>query len=157
MNWDALAAISQLFAAIGVMVTLVYLALEVRTGNKLASAQSRHTLSQFILSIAMFKAEHADRLARISNATDLTDGDRIFQYWSHVQVLLHAETYFHHHELELMPDSHWRGYTHFITGYVSSPGFASAWAEVGPAFSESFRQWVDSLLARQRADTPVAN
>ena len=36
MNWDALAAVSQLFAAIGMMLSVAYLAIQVRAGNTLA-------------------------------------------------------------------------------------------------------------------------
>lgn len=40
-------------------------------------------------------------LPKLESGAELTDGDRQFRYWSHVQLLLHAETYFHHHELGL--------------------------------------------------------
>ena len=156
MNWDAISAISELVAAIGVMATLIYLAVQIRISTKLASAQSRHALSEFILPIAIFRAEHADRLARIENGSDLTDGDRLFRYWSHVQMLLHAETYFHHHELGLMPESHWRGYARFVAGYTTSQGFAEVWAEVGASFSEDFVRWVDTLVTQLPSGKPGA-
>ena len=62
---------------------------------------------------------------------ELTDGDRQFRYWSHVQFLLHAETYFHQDELGLMPDAHWRPYARYMTKYIQSPGFKEAWEEIG--------------------------
>src|ERR1700755_3264374 len=117
MNWEAITAIAQLVGTIGVMVTLVFLAVQVRGNTKVANAQARHAISEFVLRIAIFRAEHADRFAKIGSGADLTPGDREFQYWSHVQFLLHAETYFHHHELGLMPDDHWRGYVTWMERY----------------------------------------
>ena len=64
--------------------------------------------------------------------------------------MLHAESYFHHHELGLMPDGHWRGYVRFMTQYVRMPGFAEAWADIGPAFSEDFASWTDGFLTALR-------
>ena len=88
------------------------------------------------------------RFAKLQDESALMDADRIFRYWSHVQLMLHAETYFHHHELGLMPEGHWRGYERFMTSYVRSSGFAEAWADIGSAFSDNFARWVDALLAR---------
>ncbi len=147
MNLNDLANLAQIIAAAGVVISLVYLALQIRGNTKVASAQARHALSEFALQFSTFRAEHADRFARLERATELTDGDRQFQYWSHVQILLHAETYFHHHELKLMPDEHWRGYARFMTRYIQSPGFREMWADIGPGFSEDFARWLDGLLA----------
>src|ERR1700732_2086082 len=106
MNLNDLANIAQIIAAAGVVISLVYLAVQIRGNTKVAGAQARHALSEFALRFAIFRAEHADRFAKLERRTELTEGDRQFEYWSHVQMLLHAETYFHHHELGLMPDSH---------------------------------------------------
>ena len=148
MNWEALSAIANLLAAIGVIVTLAYLAIQVRDNTKVTSAQSRHSLSEFILRISIFRAEHADRIAKVESGKSLTDGDRVFEYWGHMQVLLHAETYFHHHKLGLMPDAHWRGYVRAISGYIKkTPGFGDAWSDIGPGFSEDFAAWMNALLS----------
>ena len=147
MNLNDLANLGQIVGAIGVMVTVVYLAIQIRGSNKVASAQARHALSEFVLRISIFRAEHADRFAKLESGAELTDGDRQFQYWSHVQLLLHAETYFHHHELGLMPDAHWRGYARYMTRYIQSSGFREVWDDIGPSFSEDFVRWVDGLLA----------
>src|ERR1700757_5299328 len=113
MNLNDLANLAQIVAAVGVMVSLIYLAVQIRGNTKVAGARARHALSDFALRFSIFRAEHADRFARLESGIELTDGDRVFQYWSHVQVLLHAETYFHHHQLGLMPDQHWRGYVRY--------------------------------------------
>ena len=148
MNWEAIAAIAQLVGTIGVMVTLVFLAVEVRGNTKVANAQARHSLSEFVLRITIFRAEHADRFAKLESGAELTDGDRQFRYWSHIHFLLHAETYFHHHALGLMPDAHWGPYERWFAKYVKSPGFRQVWDDIGPGFSEDFGRWVDAVLAK---------
>jgi hypothetical protein len=147
MNWEAVAAISQLVGTIGVIITLAFLAVQVRGTNRVANAQARHSISEFVLRIATFRAEHADRFAKLESGAELTDGDLQFRYWSHIQFLLHAETFFHHHALALMPDAHWRPYERYFAKYVKSPGFTEAWDEIGPGFSADFARWVDALLA----------
>jgi hypothetical protein len=146
MNLNDLANIAQIIAALGVVISLLYLAIQIRGNTKIASAQARHAISEFALRITTFRAEHADRFAKLERGTDLTEGDRKFQYWSHVQFMLHAETYFHHHQLGLMPDEHWRGYAKFMMHYIQSPGFKEAWNDIGPAFSEDFTRWLNELI-----------
>src|SRR5437870_9660816 len=107
MILNGLANLGQVVGAIGAMLTLIYLAIQIRANTRVASAQARHAISEFVLRISIFRAEHADRFAKLESGAELTNGDRQFQYWSHVQFLLHAETYFHHHDLGLMQYEHW--------------------------------------------------
>lgn len=151
VNLNDLANLAQIIAAIGVVISLVYLAIQIRGNTKVTSAQARHSISEFVLRISIFQAEHADRFAKLESGGELTDGDRHFQYWSHVQFLLHAETYFHHHELGLMPDEHWRGYVRYMTRYIQSRGFTDVWDDIGSAFSENFARWINRLLAESKA------
>ena len=147
MDWEALGSIGEVVGAAGVIATLAYLAYQVRENTRALSAQSRHALSEFVLQISMFRAEHADRYAKLKSGQPLSDGDREFDYWSHMQLMLHAETYFHHRELGLMPESHWTGYARYLQVYLGTPGFLEFWAEVGPGFSENFRRWIDERLS----------
>lgn len=148
MSLNDLANLAQIIAATGVVVSLIYLAIQIRGNTRVASAQARHSISEFVLRISIFRAEHADRFAKLDSGAELTEGDRQFQYWSHVQFLLHAETYFHHQELGLMPDAHWRPYGRYMTKYIQSPGFKEAWDDIGPGFSEDFVRWLNGLFKR---------
>lgn len=146
MTLQTYVAIAELVAAIAVIISLVYLALQVRQGNRVNSAAARHALSQFALDFSMFKAEHSDRLAKVLEETDLNKGDLQFRWWNHMMVFLHAETYYHHYELKLMPKKHWSGYVKYVRGYLESPGVREFWDDVGDAFSVDFSRWISSQL-----------
>ena len=47
MNWDALGAIAELVGAIAVLLTLIYLAVQIRQNNKLAEVQLMQAESSF--------------------------------------------------------------------------------------------------------------
>jgi hypothetical protein len=152
MSLEQYVLIAELVASIGVVVSLVYLAVQVRQAARVNSANARHAISQFALDFTMFKAEHADRLERVMTETNLGPGDATFRWWNHMMVFLHAETYFHHYELGLMPKKHWAGYVRYVRGYLDTPGVAEFWADVGEAFSVDFARWIDGLLAERRGD-----
>lgn len=152
MTFENYAILAELVASVAVVISLVYLAVQVRQGTRLSQAEARHAISEFALQFSMFNAEHADRLARVHGEGELSEGDLLFRWWNHMMVLLHAETYFRHHELGLMPASHWRGYRRYVTSYLRTPGVRQFWEDVGPAFSEDFSQWVTQLSKQQAAE-----
>ena len=57
-------AIAELIAAIAVVISLIYLAIQVRQSNRVNSATARHSLSQFALD---FSKWIDDQLAMISH------------------------------------------------------------------------------------------
>jgi hypothetical protein len=149
MNLQSYVALAELIAAIAVVISLIYLAIQVRQSNRVNSATARHAISQFALDFSIFKAEHADRLAKVISEKELSPGDLEFRWWNHMMVFLHAETYFHHYELDLMPAKHWSGYVKYVQGYLGTPGVREFWDDVGPAFSVDFSKWIDGLLAEK--------
>jgi len=143
--------IAELIASVAVVISIIYFGLQVRQGTRVNSATARHAISQFALEFSMFKAEHADRLATVTNEADLSEGDLTFRWWNHMMVFLHAETYYHHYELGLMPSKHWNGYVIYVKGYLSTLGVSDFWEDVGPAFSLDFSKWIDELLVVELA------
>lgn len=150
MNLESIALISEILASIAVVITLVYLAKQVRQSTRVNKAAARHSLSEFALELSKFRAEHADRWAKVMNKKDLSDEDIEFRNWNHMMLLLHAETYFHHHKLNLMPDNHWDNYAKFIVEALNSPGFEGYWDDVGFAFSKEFSAWMNKIFLESK-------
>lgn len=147
MNWEALGAIAETIGGAGVILTLGYLAVQIRGANRVASANARQSMSEFSMRIATFRAEHADRFERLASAETLTPADEEFQYWCHMQMMTYGEAYFHQFELGLMPDSHWAGFSRWIEGYVGSRGFDSFWARDETSFSNEFAAWINERIS----------
>ena len=88
MNWEAIGAVTEGIGGLGVILTLVYLSLQIRGSNRVAIAQSRQSMTEFAMGISRFRAEHADRYAKIASGEDLSAGDKEFLYWSHMQMMV---------------------------------------------------------------------
>ena len=152
MTLEAWANVADIVGGIGVVASLIYVGIQIRDSNRVNQANARHSISEFVLQISMFNAEHAERLATLEekaqDGTPLTTGEESFRFWNHTNFMLHAETYFHHHESGLMPAGHWDGYVRFVEGYSTSPGFVEYWQELGPAYSRNFYNWMTSIVNR---------
>ena len=149
MNWDAVGAIAEAIGGLGVIVTLGYLAIQIRTSNRVASAHARQSMSEFAMHVSTFRAEHADRFARLATADALTPADQEFQYWSHMQMMTYGEAYFRQFELGLMPESHWAGFSRWIEVYVRSRGFEAFWSSDETSFSDEYRAWINERLVER--------
>ena len=148
MNWDAIGAIAEAVGGIGVILTLAYLSIQIRGSNRVSSAQSRQSMSEFAMGYSRFRAEHADRFARILSAEELSAGDEEFLYWSHMQMLTYGEAYYQQFQLGLMPDSHWEGFSRWIDTYIKGREFKEFWESDYSSFSKDYSEWIDKKLGK---------
>ena len=151
MTLQDYAAIGELIGALAVVISLIYVGYQIRQNTRVNSASARHAISEFALEFSKFNAAHADRLAKVMQETELDEADRLFRWWCHMQIILHAETYYHHYQMGMLPQTHWQGYVHYVTGYLASPGMREFWADVGPAFSSDFSAWIDEQFEKLHA------
>ncbi len=156
MSLEGYALFAEIVAAFSVVVSLLYLAAQVRQSNRVSSASARQAISEFALQMSIFNAEHADRLAKVHSQAELTEGDHLFRWWNHMMVFLHAETYYRHHELGLMPPAHWDSYVRFVDNYLDTAGVSEFWTDVGQFFSMEFSVWVRDLI-QKKTDNPGAD
>jgi hypothetical protein len=152
MTLENIVFLSEILASIAVVITLIYLAKQVKQSTRVNRAASRHSLSEFALELTKFRAEHSDRWVKVMQEKNLTSGDIEFRNWNHMMLLLHAETYYHHYKLKLMPENHWKNYAKFIMVALDSPGFEDYWNEVGFAFSEDFSEWINKIFSESKVE-----
>jgi hypothetical protein len=155
MNWDAVSAIAESIGVVGVVVSLIYLAIQLKESTNVARSQSRQSISEFIQKFAEIRITHADRMAKLQSSTDLTDADREFLTWIHCQVLLLGEMYHYQFHLGLMPESHWRPFVKFFKGYSTTLGFRDAWQVFEENFAEEFRDWVQKEIVHPESDGDI--
>jgi hypothetical protein len=146
MNWDAIGAVAEAIGGLGVILTLVYLSLQIRGSNRVAKAQSRQSMTEFAMGISRFRAEHADRYAKIISGEVLSAGDKEFLYWIHMQMITYGEAYFQQFQLGLIPDTHWEGFSNWIDSYIESPEFAEFWQSDNASFAEDYRKWIEQKV-----------
>src|SRR5438045_9367130 len=60
VNWEAISAIGQIVGAIGVVVSLIYVATEVRNSARATQLASRRSISEIFTLLSRQLAEHPD-------------------------------------------------------------------------------------------------
>ncbi|MGD2046389.1 MAG: hypothetical protein PVJ80_06310 [Gemmatimonadota bacterium] len=146
MNWDAIQALAELVAAIGVLVSLVYLAGQIRdnTASLQAGTVSRVAEHWSEFRRAIWSDPETASLYILAVSGDPIDDPvqsiRVRAYW--LNVLKDAESVFYQHLAGQLPLDIWHGYRKELRVQLGTPGAQDAVAGWGTLLSEPFYDFV---------------
>jgi hypothetical protein len=151
MNWEAIAALSQLIGSIGLFLSIIYLALQVRQGTAMARVTAAQaataTFRDVILPIA--QDPELDRIWRtgLADFRNLSPDDQSRFFHLAFQAIKGAEAVYSSYTDKVMDAATWKGWNHIFVQYLTAPGLRAYWELRRDAFSEPFNRVVDSLPA----------
>ncbi|MDH3208464.1 MAG: hypothetical protein OEO79_17825 [Gemmatimonadota bacterium] len=150
MNWDAIGAVAEIVAALGVIASLVYLGTQVRGG----ASQARETAVRSVIDKinrvfdSMVKDEEVcDVWVRGSQSSSglRNDAERV-RYSALLFTLMKPyEELFHYREAGGVDDWAWEGLRATLDAVVGAPGFSGWWSARRSWFSEAFREYITSI------------
>jgi len=145
MNWEAIGAIGEILA---VVVSLIYLAVQIRANHKEVRLAAMHEISVgFRESISTFADPQMAELFTRANLNDdtLTDAEtlqlvvgiqRIFRVWEEAHNQYRAGRL----------DKHtWNTMIKQYSSYLAAPGFQKVWDLRRQYYDDDFRDFVDKL------------
>lgn len=151
MQLSQLGALGEFMGGVAVLVTLVYLAVQIRQSRKLAETSVHVALAANVATElqAIIPADMADILARsLDDPASLTSRERVaLDCWWGLYVN-NRQSEYREHGLGLYSAEAWDGFQHMLQEDLS-PRFArNWWLETGRyRVQRSFREFVDSLIA----------
>ena len=149
MNWEALGAVGEIVGAIAVVVTLGFLAVQIRQNSRTVKASAAQSVLQS-LSEALRAAAESPDLARVINQgltefdkLDEADNNRFF-FWLFAWFRL-VEQAHQHYAMGNIEEGTWAGQVAHLKASIASPAVVRFWTARRPAFSQEFQEFVDSL------------
>ncbi len=158
MTLSELGGIGEFVGALAVLVSLVYLATEIRRNTmatRLATLQSALGTFQQVLDAPARDAE-LSRIIRVGmiDSSQLTEDESTrLVYWLS-SALRQAENTFVQHQAGMLDDKSWAARAHQLRNLFSSPTVLKLWASESEGYHEDFRDWVDSLPKDQAPYVP---
>ena len=151
MNWDAIAAIAELLAALGVIGSLVYLAGQVRGSlNQARQTAIRSVVNQMnnVWTQMAGNRNHADIWVRgskgVSNLADETEGVRFSALL--LSIFRPYEEIFHYRRDGLVADWTWESIGPQCHALMGTPGFRQCWEKRGSWFSTDFQKHIEEIF-----------
>ncbi len=155
MNWDMAGAIGELISAVGVILSLFYLAVQIK-GNTIASqAASRLDITRDYRAVNTQKLEPRNALAwhvGLWRYPNVDEDDRLlFSYLMSSEALFFQGTYALR-ETDQLDKGTYVAYLMWFAGIVKTPGGSSWWNDVGKAiFEPRAVMAVDQAIANEEA------
>ena len=148
MNWQAIGALGEIVGATAVVVSLLYLAAQVRQGTRAMRAQAAHDALGAIRDFnkPMMTDPAMARLFRVGteNPGEL-DADERSQFGFLVFNFLKTAEALHSQFLNgTLEAETWHAWEYVFAQYAKSPGFAAYWSLRSKAYSPAFRALYDS-------------
>ena len=161
MNWEAIGAIAEALGAAGVVVTLVYLASQIRANTAAVRAESRRTsVSQSVPTAAIIGStkEAVSVFHRGILDPEALDADEQIQFGFLLSTIMApAGNSFEPYELGIIDLASFEATSHQALALLKTPGGRHFWKRFAATHPPGFRAYVDRELAPTGLDgTPAA-
>lgn len=156
MNLDALGNIGEAVSSFAVIVSLVYLAFQMRQNTKSIQSQNHGRALDRISSIQSQMAQDSNfgrvYAAAVEDVTELTPGQRIQFTWAFYETFGAFEFMYHAAKDGVIPDEVWTRWQAICAWWLTFPGIQAIWKARPTPFTASFTAFVDGLLENNPAD-----
>ena len=159
MTLSDLGNLGEFFGAIGVIVSLAYLGLQIRQNTRALKASSNHAINDSFSSFLtlLIQTPEASRVMAtgIADLEELSDEERS-TFYSLLGILFgNFENAFSHYRHGTMEEDQWRRWRIAVGWYVGFPGVALWWANRKVVYSREFRDLVDREGAKSGPSDPA--
>lgn len=156
MNWEAIGAIGEVVGAVAVLVTLGYLALQIRQNT--AALRSTATQGAHDQAAGVYRTLSADpELAMIfvrgtENPDELSDAE-MARYFSFLQsTMFYAQNWYSQTHDRLMDGELLSSWTRVVTDLSKKPGFQRFWESRRYIYSPAFQAYLETDVFGKEGD-----
>ncbi len=155
---EAMGNIGDFVGGIAVIVTLIYLAMQIRQNTRSALASTELQVGRMSVDLNALIAGNPE-LARIYRlglvgSEELTPDESI-QWLSLLAVIFYShEALYRQYERGLLEETSWRAVEEGLDRYLSGAAVANWWRNRAATFSSSFSALVDARIAALEAKSP---
>ncbi len=160
MNWNAVGAIGEVLGAAGVIVTLAYLAVQIRQNTRSQRTDAYGRALDRVTTLQGRLAESdtlADILLRgVPDNRLLTATERVQFTWIFYEMFSGFEFMFHEARNDGLPREVWQRWADTIRWWMTFPGVRQWWAAHPAPFTAEFTMFVNEQLVSDAADAAEA-
>ena len=98
MNWDAIGAVAEALAAIGVLITLIYLAIQLKQNTAALKGSSFDNFTQRANEIQAFFATHPEVMVKLFGGQELSESEQFLADRQALIIFNFIENTYHQHE-----------------------------------------------------------
>jgi len=152
INWEAVGAIANLFAAIGVIATLIYLSIQIRQNTKAVRSSSIQNLVQSFSTTAQAAVENEYIVPLLLKANagpgGLTEEERGRLHFWFIMTFRRFESVYFQRDLGIVDAEVIDGFERSHIAILASKSAQEWWANSKGIFNSGFVSYVEDLLEK---------
>ena len=151
MNWEAAGAFGEIIGDVGVLVTLDYLATQIRHNTQSIEASSLQSVlagprDRYFLPMAS-NGEMSDIFSRGMNSLDNLDPDEKRRFFYQIyEQLFQLQQVWQLHERKLIPEADYEAWLQYTAAVLRTPGGAVMWPECEKVFTPTIAAVINDEL-----------
>ena len=161
MNWEAIGALSEMIGAIAVVITLVYLAIQIRQNTRAIRLDTGHDVAEEYRDIFALMAQNEGLAELVHKAAvdgaAITGAEKVRYYALNSNFIRAVENAYFQHNEQALDQKHWSGMKRMLADYAQLPAFREYWSNRKHWFSHEFQAFMakDILVAEKVRDVPL--
>ena len=155
MDLGQLANIGEFLGGVAVIVSLVYLAAQIRQNTNSLRASTFQAATDSVTEFTALLGSSHD-LSRIYSSglfggEALSENDRVQFYFLFVTIVRRLESAFIQRTAGIIDEQQWAGFKQLASILLKSPGGREEWRRSGQSFTAEFQEFAKGLQADERA------
>ena len=150
MNWEAVGAVAEMVAALGVIGSLLYLGFQIRAQNRESRLNAVHnTTDQYNSFIGDLATNQGLAEVFLKGSVDMTSLDQVetLRYSSQLgRTFRIVESMYAQHTSGVMDKETWEAMTHGIEDVCSLPGVRSWWPTRSHWYIPAFQSFIQPMI-----------
>lgn len=155
MNWDAAGAVGEIIGAVAVVISVVYLAFQIRKQTdeaKLGATRELAEQSQQLLDRISSDLEFTEiYLKAVQNYKGLPDVERLWVALTFQRFFRVMEQQIYHIEKGNADPTYFDSFRRVFNEFLTYPGTQQWWPTASDLFSERFQNYVDEHMVKAKA------
>jgi len=146
MDWEAISAVGEVTGAIAVVMTLVYLAIQIKSNATMTKAAIREQRTAGFNAATYEWIRQADAFTKVFNGEALDPAETFRITLATQAVFREWEAWAYHRRIGLLDDSEWNPILENFRVVLSIPGMVEHWNQSKDTYSENLVNLIDGLL-----------
>lgn len=149
MNWDAIGAIGETLGALAVVISLLYLAAQIRQNSRVVKGTSAQSITQTIQSELRWSSDMGEIMVKVINDPDSLSPVEAFQLgeWTTAAMWARQNEYIQYQQ-KLIDEGVWHGCRGILHSTFSIPWMRVWWLSFDKTvFTDDFLMLVDEVIS----------
>jgi hypothetical protein len=149
MDWAAIGAVSEVIGATAVVISLIYLATQIRQATKFARASTRNAIAESTQGLTQDLIEDqgmAEIFVKHFSGQKLNPVETLRLHGRCYRDLRHWENIYYQVRAGLLSDDEWSGFRKNLAALFGIEIYREYWKDEEYLYSDAFRHEVDSIL-----------